>query len=246
MKRMNLYPAFRYRALDSLKGAGAAIVAVAAVVAALTLIAGLWIQNGEREVGSFGGFSMSMMVMTFVFGISTVRSDLRLFLQNGIGRASTFAADLLAAAVVSFALAVAGELLTVAVQSLPLSMDFKVMDLYQMTFAGGQPLSLGGHLMSGLLTAALTFSAHLGGMLISLIYARLSKRGAYLFSFALGFLLMFGIPFAGERTAEFLMPFLSWMMNSAENLVGTLAGLSLVTALPVWLLLRHAPLKAGK
>jgi uncharacterized membrane protein (DUF485 family) len=90
---MNLYPAFRYRFGNAVRGAGIFTGIMVAIV--ILVIGGIcyasW--NGARVSGNFSAFGLSAAIAVFVTGICTIREDLRLMLQNGVGRRTVFAAE---------------------------------------------------------------------------------------------------------------------------------------------------------
>jgi hypothetical protein len=111
MNTMNIRPAFQYRFLDTLKGVGIFYAIMAVLMAGISCLVFYAVSKGGKVSVSFFAFEFAAAITLFVMGITTIREDMRLMLQIGIGRRTIFVTELLVALSVSLLLAIAGELL---------------------------------------------------------------------------------------------------------------------------------------
>jgi hypothetical protein len=175
---MNIRPSFTYRFLELLRGSATFLIIFLLVMAGLSVSV-----SGTTVVG---GYEISACIYFFVMGIITIREDLRLGIQNGVGRRSVFLASLLSSALTALIFAVLGEILITAAQALTKNMDnFLITGLYQILSSPqaslvGEPtrisVSIGAHLAAILLIFVLLVGPNLFGSFISLVFYRLNKR----------------------------------------------------------------------
>jgi hypothetical protein len=167
MKRMNLKPAFAFRFQTNLRSAAIFCLIMAAICVLFFTV--FTVSYNGRSSASFISFGFASAIALFVIGVTSVREDLRLGLQNGVGRRTVFFAQLLATISLSFALAVAGDLILLAEQALTaLSPQFQVSDLFYAFYTGGTVTGLpfGVHVQSILFSFLLfTFSGLTGAFL---------------------------------------------------------------------------------
>jgi len=176
MAKLRLKTAFQYCLRDGLKTIGiffGIMLAVHAALAAAILI----FSNPGSSAGSISLYESAAMVTLFVTGIVSVRENLRLLIQHGIGRRTAFISEIGVAAALALIAALAGELLISASQALLSgSAQIQYLSFYQMAFNDGQiAAGLGARLMAAALGFAVYFTGYLLGMLISLIFYRLPK-----------------------------------------------------------------------
>lgn len=153
------------------------------VIQILTLLSVLVIKvetNGEvnRVLGGFSGFSLCAGIVMFVVGIAYVRENMRFLIQNGVGRTTAFLSETVTNLMYSFILAVYGEVSTYVFAFIAKE-EGKIVfsDLYEMVFENTQVIGmpLAEHLKATLLVTIALFAASVAGMLISLVFFRLSK-----------------------------------------------------------------------
>lgn len=179
MKGMNLRPSFRYN-FSSLITAAAVFYAIITVVV-LGIYAGvavIGVPEGQEGDSFFGGFGIAACIMMFVTGICTVRDSLRLGIQHGTSRRTSFWAMILAFVSVNFLLAIAGEALTAVGQALSAKSEkMYIYDLYQMMFMESfSSIGFTDHVKQAAFSFMLLIFAALCGMFISLMFYRLSKK----------------------------------------------------------------------
>lgn len=245
MNSMSIKGALRYDIKASLRS-------MAVFVTVLILV---WLLNYTLAVvfsgsGSYSsGFEMAVAIFMFVTGILSVRQDLRLFLQNGRGRGTVFAAQIFMALFSSAALALATGLLTALFQLITAWLTPQ-LHFVSLSSLFGAVSSING--IAGLpKTIASLFlqnlPAFLFGMLISLIYYRLSKLGRTLFSIITPGVLFVGLPIlagTNPRVFEIVMAVSRFLDEILPTPMAFLAAFALafscIFAIGSWLLLRRA------
>ena len=197
MNNMRLFPAMRYQLSYMARGALITLGILCAVFFALGLIMVINdVTEGAINIGvisvngnvSFHFNSGAVMAITiFIFGIVGIREDLKLFLQHGIGRYTTYFSSLFSSLIIGVALGLLLELLNLAAA------------LWSAFSAQTPAFSVGGFISGWLLhTGGLFFAWHFGA-LISLIYYRLQKIQQIIFSVAGVAILVFALPRALSR-----------------------------------------------
>ena len=127
-------------------------------------------------------------VMYFVMGISVIREDFKFQLQHGIGRNTTFLASVLT----SFSASAIVGLVCVLLN---------VISSHWYEFPASGYFFPGTNLfVSWLLHVLIIFTAYQCGVMLSLIYYRLSKLGKVLFSVIGIAAIVIGLPYLGIRT----------------------------------------------
>lgn len=256
MTTMNIRPAFSYRFLDSLKGAGIFFGIMALVIAAVCAsFIRATISFGNSSYGTLTAYGFSAGITVFVFGICTVREDLRLCLQHGVSRRTVFAVQLLSASCICLILAVAGELLLAAAQAaMHNNQNLNIGDLYQVIYTdiSVRELTFVQHLESAFLNLSLLLSANMAGMFISLMFYRLNKAwtivvavGAPLFFFAVLPILL-SLSNLSRLLSRPFAALANWLLS--DPWAGVLFFMLTAAVLAVFCLLmvRHAPIKASK
>lgn len=248
MTHNHLGKALRYKLRSSLPGI-AIFYAIAIVVLSGILIGALRIIINFEEVktGSISGFGMAAAIMVFVVGIVTIREDLRLFIQHGIGRRTIFIMESLTILIISFILAIGERLLISAgVAFTRNNPDIQVVDLYQNLFMERTLVqsSLATHLESIAAFFAVIAGAYFTGMLISLVFYRLNKLWTVIVAVGAPLFLFVGLPILMNYFALSFEAPMNFLLSSPWIFIGcTLAGTAVI-ALLNWLLLRRAPIKA--
>ncbi|MBU5628035.1 hypothetical protein KQI82_14070 [Oscillibacter sp. MSJ-2] len=238
----------RYRYTDMMKG-------VAAFWGVMLLIttAVVCIETGGQRV-SFSAYGFSTVIMLFVLGVCTIREDVRLAAQCGVGRRSAFWGNLITLLTVAGTMAAAGEVFVGAAQAMANGRtNVFFLDLYKMLYVGADRpgLTMGQHAMSAVLVLMLGLCAAVWGGFFSLLFWRLSKFWTVVVAVAIP-VLANGIPWlivylAGEEAvARLVFQVGEFLLSSPWNLIAVLAVLSAVGIGVNWLLLRRATVKAAK
>lgn len=255
MTNMNIRPAFRYRLNEAVKGAAIFFGVMILVTAGIAGLIFYTTDRGGTISGSFSGFGISAAIAMLITGICTIREDLRLMLQNGVGRRTVFAAEVLVILIVSLLLAVAGELLIVVGQAATSGwQNFYITDLFQIAFFSGtgENLSLAAHLECILCFLGLYTSFNLAGIFCSLLFYRLNKMWTIIVAVGTPLFFFVGLPvlLAQKLIPDFLISAVGWIFRFAFSttwaMLLTLAVTAALIAAVNWLLLRRAPVKPVK
>ncbi len=224
-----------YRFRDSLRGTcifGGVLLAISLLSKVLEAFRFEVFVNGVSAGGL--SFMFASWIFVFVVGICAVREDLRLFLQNGVGRRTLFSVELLHTLLAPIACAVLCVLCDL-ILSIP---GLREPALSADVFTGDYFAAL------GIGTAAMVLAMTLG-MFISLSFYRMNRAWTIVCAV--------GVPVVGVNAAVWLLSrlmarpwFETFVMNfiqSPMRMSGTFLGLAAVFLACVWLLLRRAPVK---
>jgi len=247
MKRMNLKPAFAFRFQTNLRSAAIFCLIMAAICVLFFTV--FTVSYNGRSSASFISFGFASAIALFVIGVTSVREDLRLGLQNGVGRRTVFFAQLLATISLSFALAVAGDLILLAEQALTaLSPQFQVSDLFYAFYTGGTVTGLpfGVHVQSILFSFLLFTFSGLTGAFLSLLFYRLRMPWKLIVGIGGPILLLNGVPILLYRLRVPLAPVFDFFRSGPQAVMLLLLLFSVLAALLTYLLLRRAPVKPAK
>lgn len=222
---MRFLPVFKYRMRDCIWS----MLIIIAVMVALTLLVqfgimsfGFYVtnENGHVETTSTMNFTLPYVIFMFVLGIVTIREDMRIGIQNGASRNTSFLANVAAMVATSLLLSVSC-ILFYTVWNL-LNTRVVMIDFYAMMFLGNNLITTAGNmLMSAVMTFLFSLSFAAIGSFLSLMYWRLNKMGKWVVSLGIGaaFILLInvGASFAsiGDAIARFARYILSapWHMN---------------------------------
>ncbi len=245
--KMNLRPAFRYQFRSALKSA---IIFSLIMLAILAVFSAVTVGGYAESRATFVGYGISAAVFMFVVGIVSIRSDLRLCLQFGVSRRSSFVSEILALLTLSALLSVAGELITGLAQAMVLKAPSEhvfVCDLYQIMYLknGFAQLSFAQHIMSGLVNTGLLLSLTLIGMFFSLMFWRLSKVWTVLVAISIPILINL-VPWLLLKIGFDPAPFIAWVLRSPIYYILTCLAIAALFGTTNWLLLRKANIKAPK
>ena len=255
MNTMNLRPAYKYRFCDMVKGIGVFYAIMVVVMTSVMGMVSYTASNGSEVTGSFSAFVFAASITLFIIGITTIREDLRLMLQNGIGRRTVFVSELLVVLSVSLLLCVAGELLITIGQAVSANRSNVVItDIYQMLYTNGSNyhMSLTQHVESIALAFGIYMFANLAGMFISLLFYRLNKMWMLITAIGVPIFIFIGLPVILTQTRPGLL------LESVFNMIVAFALKSpwallicfLLTAVLIgivnWLMMRRAPVKPVK
>lgn len=165
----------KFRIRDSFIGA-ASFMAVITTVLIILLIATSGADPKLGGKGVFAGYTVAAAITLFVFGICTIRDDLRLGIQNGLSRKSVFLAEVLSTAAVSAFVALYGEIYTTLGSALCNPEIMAVVDIYQMLFLPeNAAMSFLAHLQSIASGFLLMLFCYFLGAFFSLMFYRLNK-----------------------------------------------------------------------
>ncbi|HRW56222.1 MAG TPA: hypothetical protein P5185_00430 [Oscillospiraceae bacterium] len=244
--KMNIKPAFRYQFDVFFKGSAITFLVIMAAIAAL-MVTSIYISADTTTI-SFTGYGITAVIFLFIMGIVNIRSDLRLCLQYGVSRRTSFVSEILAVLSVSAILAAAGELLTGIAQAFSAgNSQFLIADLYQLIYVGPDAVSLsfGQHILSMLLNTSLTFCACLFGMFFSLMFWRLNKVWTVVAAISIPVLINV-VPILLSRLGINLILLINWIGASPFNFVLFFLLLAALFGAVNWLLLRRANIKEAK
>lgn len=250
MKNMNLLPAFRYRLKNSLFSSGIFFGIMVLVTALLSVVFIGFSSDGAR--GSISSYTFSASIMSFVLGICSVREDLRLSIQHGVSRKTSFIAGICSALCIGLVLALAGEiLLAVSQAAFKGSESFYVTDIFQMiyleTFA--MKLSFSQHAQSLFFGLSIYICTYMAGMLISLVFYRLNKLWTVIVAVGVPVFFTVGLPLLIDRAGLWpviagpLGVFYKWFIKSPLSAVIFFLVCSAVLMMFSYLLVRRAPIK---
>ena len=248
---MHLKPILRYQLRDYLtSGAVLFLVNVLLFAAAFVGLISFGPSDSEVSITSYG---FTCAIFLFVFGIVVPRQSMRIGVQLGVCRRTTFLGSLLSTAIAALALAAAGEFLLVFAQIITNSLEHCYFgDLYAMIYhdmAAPLSLTLGEHLTSALFSACLMLFCWTAGCFFTFLFWRLNKIGCVIAGISIPVVLN-GVPFLLYYFRQPLTPLVSFL-----NLLATRAaaspwfamGLFLVVggiiALICWLLIRNANIR---
>lgn len=246
---MNLKPALRYQLKDYLLSGGILLAVNLFFIAAVGF--GLFAFGDRSAAVSFTGYGFICAIFMFVFGIAIPRQSMRLNIQLGVSRRTTFLAALLSTAAASLGLAVCGEVLISVAQTLALPMKNCIFsDLYAMIYQDmAKHLTLGQHLTSILFSACLLFCAWTAGCFLTFLYWRVSTVGTVLVSVAIP-VIIWVVPGLLYYFRRFFQPVLNaltqlgeWFLASPWFAMGLFLAFAACFALLAWLLVRKANIR---
>lgn len=236
----------RYRYMDNLKTMGIMLLVLILipVVTSLALI----LSSDSGTSGYFGVFCMAGGIFSFVIGIVTILTDLRLGLQLGVGRRSVAVTQVLGAFLTSATLAACSSALLMIGQVLIQGNNrFVVTDLYQMIYTGGDSLSLGGQVINFLFNGTVFWLMSSFGTLLGLAFYRLNKLGRWILGVFMVAFFNLGLPSFIERSWPWVREFFGWLMTAPGNVMSCFLICTALFTAGGWLLLRRAPVRpAGR
>ena len=170
MTKFHFNSAYNYSIRDSMK----TLLIFIAVMILIFMVKSIVISLPNITIQTAGVLEVSSTITIFIIGIVSVRENLRMFIQNGIGRRTAYFTNLSVAVTLALILSIAGELILGITQTIIASPE--ILSFYQMIFNQGSiELTFAQRLASFALNFSFYVFAYIGGMLISLIFYRLSK-----------------------------------------------------------------------
>ncbi|HWP79398.1 MAG TPA: hypothetical protein VN446_02040 [Candidatus Acidoferrum sp.] len=243
---MNVRPAFRYQFFVFLQGAIVMFLIMTAIITAFMTIA--FAADEGTSIVSFSGYGLSTTIFMFVMGIVNVRSDLRLSLQFGVSRRTSFICEVLAALSVSALLAAGGEVINSVARAVSDGRtNIIIADLYQLLYVGGNGarMSVSQHAMSMLFNTAFALSVCMLGMFFSLMFWRLNKFWTVVAALAIPVVINGGPMLLYMMGFDFIA-FGRWLGTNPLNFMACFAAVIALAGLVDWLLLRKANILAAK
>lgn len=255
MKTMNIRPAFQYRFQDTLKSIGVFFAIMVVLFLIVISLVSYSVSIGGKVSGNFSPFVFAATITLFVMGITTIRDDLRLMLQNGIGRRTIFVTELFVALSVSMILAFAGVLLIAIGQTLIATRsEFIITDLYQQLYTDGSnnTLSFGKHLENIALSFSIYTCVNIAGIFISLLFYRLNKMWTLIVAIGAPLLLFIGLPLLLTRSRlgyileSVFVRILEFALSSPWAMFLCFLLAAIFIGILNWLMLKRAPVKPVK
>lgn len=239
MNKTTIKSALRFRMKSNLQAVGVLVGVVALVVLSIILGVTTFRFEGFSENVTLSMFGFAAIIFSFVMGITTVREDLRLFIQHGIGRKTTFIVNLLATAITSLVLAVA---CCIFIQ-LPAVFNTSVTltDIYQQMFFRdtiGHALPFADLMVCGLLCFVVCCCAQLSGIIVSLVYYRVNRFWTVVISIAVPLFFIVGVPFLTASAPGGGPTIPASLLLSPWFAIAVGAAIALVFACLVWPLMR--------
>ena len=250
---MRFAPVFKYRMRDCMTSMAVVIV----IMIALTVLCYFGIvtfgqierSDGSGEIvmeSTTMNFGMPVAIFMFVLSIVSIREDMRLGIQNGAGRGTTFAANTACMLITAVVINLVFFLLTLLWNQL--GTGVYIVDVFGALYYGEPFLARTGELLvsSTALLALSVFLAALGSF-TSLMYWRLNKFGKWAVSLGFGavIILFTSVVIRFRAVALTLGRFLDWLFATPWNL--TLASVVLAAAFFVFarLLVRRNAITAA-
>ena len=161
-----------------------------------------------KGVVQYNGYGFASAVFLFVFGIVLPRQALRLGVQMGVSRRTSFLGLLVSSVLASLLLGLAGAVLISGTQALS-GGNVAVSDLYVMIYLDQMAFtSAAQHLVSVLFNATLMLCCFAAGLFLTFLFWRLNKLGCVLAGLSIPVLLT-GLPSLGYYFREPLTPLLN-------------------------------------
>lgn len=173
--QLRISPAFRYIFQGYLRSAGMFAALTIMIFVALGIIFGIT-SNSSSSVNMNGAsFQFASLIFIMVVGIVSIREDLRMLIQHGIGRKTSFIASCLAAMAIALSLAVFSEIINAAFTAITSGQqNITVYSWISMLLPEGE-MGFSLYLLSIVISFSFLLGAYFMGMFISLVFYRLSK-----------------------------------------------------------------------
>ena len=222
---MRFAPIFKYRMRDCLVSAGVVML----VMIALTVLSyfGIVTFGGYEEsvdgvvTESYAtmNFTMPYVIFMFVLGIVSIREDMRIGIQNGAGRTTSFLANLACMALTALLL----NLSCIVFYALWALFDTElvIIDLYSMAFLREMTPGTPGEMLMCFITGTAASLALAGfGVMLSLVYWRLNKAGKWILSLGMGaaFILFINASLSYDWLSDALTSFFVWVVARPLNM----------------------------
>ena len=250
---MRFAPIFKYRMRDCMISIGVVVLVMIALTAlcffGIVTFGQIESSDGSGEVimeSTTMNFGMPVAIFMFVLSIVSIREDMRLGIQNGAGRGTSFAANTACMLITAGAINLAFFLLTALWNQL----DTGVYIVYIFgALYYNQPFlaSLGELAVSSTALLALSIFLAALGCFTSLMYWRLNKLGKWVVSIGIGAvaILFTSAVIRFRPVALALGRFLDWLFATPWNLALASAVLAVVFYVFARLLVRRNAITAA-
>lgn len=236
---MKIQTAIQYKYKSTVKSA----FIFFSILTLLLLFMVIWFRSlkGDNSTMYFSGYGFAATIMMFVVGICSIREDLRLYIQNGIARKTTFVVEILMALFSAALISAGGEIFMLMGNAVSRSVErFFVNDFYQFIYADKAfSLSFVQHMESMGVAASFMLTAFAGGMFFSLMFYRLNKAWSIVAAISIPFLLLGLLPNVLYKYYEQTSAMIAFIAASPWNLVLVLSGISCITLVVDWLLIKN-------
>ena len=222
---MRFLPAFKYRMRDCLISMGVVIL----VMVGLTVLSHLGIVTFGGYEQSVDGvvtehyatmnFTMPYTIFMFVLGIVSIREDMRIGIQNGASRTTSFLANM-ACMVVSAVTLSANCVVFYKVWEL-FGTGLVIIDLYSAAFLNeAAPQTAGELAMCFTMASVANLCLAALGTMLSLVYWRLGKAGKWILSLGMGaaVILFINAAVSFGWLQDAIVSFALWMVKAPVNM----------------------------
>lgn len=249
--KLRILPAFRYSIKGYLKASIIFGGIMVIVYIFLNILLGLAIDGGSANIASF---EISSFIFMFILGITSIREDLRMFIQHGIGRKTSFITSVLCALSIGLLLSVFGELLMATSAAIFYNNNEIIVQSFYQSIMGIEIMTFGQHLFSILVNFSIGLTAYFSGMFCSLIFYRLSKFGKLLVAIGVPAFFIILLPLiARTGPGSIFMQGIGKLFVNMANLIAVSNWylilfaliITLVFAVFCRLLVRRAPIQAA-
>ena len=175
---MNLKPAIRYQLREYLISCLVFWAINALLIGIGFLVLSLNLGSGDRSGYTYNGYGFACAIFFLVFGLILPRQAIRLCVQMGVSRRTTFLSLFLSALLPAVCLSLAGELLLSLAQFAADHTQFQLefSDLFSMIYLKqGLPLTFLQHTASILFSAACMLACYSLGLFFTFLFWRLNK-----------------------------------------------------------------------
>lgn len=250
MTNINFKPSFKYCFLNMISGVSVFLLIMLIITAAVAITANISIRlNGEIAI-MFNAFETAAAIAAFVIGIVSIREDMRLLMQNGVGRRTAFLSEIAVAVVTMAIMSLAGILIARIGGVLAADNDNVMIDtLYSFLFTQRvhalAPAVIFGETF--LWNLMIYLSAYFTGMFISLLFYRLSKIWKIVAAIGLPALFLIILPTVLVKSLPGLVIYIYSIDSFYDPWTGIMigSGNTLVFCIASWLMIRRAPIKPG-
>lgn len=185
---MNLKPAIRYQLREYLVSCLVFWAINALLIGIGFLVLSLNLGSGDRSGYTYNGYGFACAIFFLVFGLILPRQAIRLCVQMGVSRRTTFLSLFLSALLPAVCLSLAGELLLSLAQFAADHTQFQLefSDLFSMIYLKqGLPLTFLQHTASILFSAACMLACYSLGLFFTFLFWRLNKVGCIVAALAI-------------------------------------------------------------
>lgn len=254
MRTMNVKPKkmFCYQFTDCLQNMGIFLLVMILVMCFIPVLVSISASTDAQI--HFSAYTMASAIFILVYGAVSIREALRLGIQHGRGRQSTFLALFLSMCCVSFLLAFAGQLLSLLGSTLWNGrMGIVYTDFYQLLYLSDPEgaLSFWQYIEAFFCNQTLAWFAFWVGVFFSLVFLRLDKRwrlvvcvGAPV-SFCVLLPGFFTVLPADSVLFRMFRAFGAWFSASPSGWILFFLGASILLVVLDWLLCRRVPITAA-